>query len=136
MSANNSLFYALVLCPLYLLLGPWAVGYFLEDSLGILFFWGVYVEDRVLPAPVASIIALLILVPYIYTFIIFVVLFTGVKSPGRKVAFFFFTIFMSCQIFHTHQVYVRLGFLESLGVLGLTRIVYFCFLFYNMMTMK
>ena len=108
----------------------------MEDSLGILFFWGIYVEDTVVPATMASIIALFNLVPYFYLFIIFVALFTGSKNLGRKSGLFVFAIFLLCQIFHSYQVYRKLGFLESLGVLGLTRTVYFCLIFKIVMKTK
>ena len=43
-SALDQLFYPLLIAPLYLLVGPWAFGYFLENSFGVLFAWGFYVN--------------------------------------------------------------------------------------------
>jgi len=47
-SAIDQLFYPIVLAPIYLLIGPWAVGYFIEDTFGVLFSWGLYLVSILL----------------------------------------------------------------------------------------
>jgi hypothetical protein len=38
-----------VVAPLYLLVCPWSVGWFLEDSFGVLFAWGFYLRGGLGP---------------------------------------------------------------------------------------
>jgi hypothetical protein len=143
MATIDSLFYSVILGPIYLLLGPWAVGYFLEESPGVLFFWGLYVEERLLPATMGSVVALITLAPYFYIIILFVAFHSGNwrlrRNSEKRVSncfVLFFVVFMSLQIYHCRQIWKKLGFYECLGVLGFVRIFYFCFVFKNVRNLK
>ena len=117
--------------PLYLVIGPWTAGYFLDHSLGILFLWGLYVENTVLPSTIASVYALIYIIPYIYIFIGLLNLKIDLCSngnPSRKCVYivnFMFLLFMIMQFVHSVGIYYLLGFLECLGVCGLVKMIYF-----------
>ena len=127
-ASTNKIFYSLILGPIYLLIGPWAVGYFLKDSLGILFFWGLYVEGVVLPANVASAYGLIYIVPYMYLILIYVACVVGCSYECKRqnlYSIIFIVIFMCFQLWHCIDIYNSYGFLESFGVCGFFRLVYF-----------
>ena len=121
----------MILGPLYLIIGPWTAGYFLDQSFGVLFLWGLYVENTILPSTIASVYALIYIVPYAYIFIGLLVLKIDLCINGncnRKcvyIIYLMFLIFIIMQCVHSVGIYNSLGFLESLGVCGLVRIVYF-----------
>ncbi|KAL1489693.1 hypothetical protein ABEB36_013633 [Hypothenemus hampei] len=45
----NRIFWPMVLYPLYLVFGPWSVGYIVEDYIGVIFSWGIFVDGAFLP---------------------------------------------------------------------------------------
>lgn len=45
----DRLFWPMVLYPLYLVFGPWSVGYIIEDYIGVIFSWGIFVNGTFLP---------------------------------------------------------------------------------------
>ena len=67
-AAFDQLFYPLLIAPLYLLVGPWAVGFFLNQSFGVLFAWGFYVQGSLLHADVTSFYGVFFMAPYLYLF--------------------------------------------------------------------
>ena len=132
-SANDSLFYPIVILgPVYILVGPWALGYFVKDSIGVLFFWGLYVEQRLLPATIAAVYVLFFLVPYIYIFILYAAVISANPHMSQSLlSKIFVVVFLALQFYHTFQVYQKIGFLEIFGVLGIFRISYFTFTFWK-----
>jgi hypothetical protein len=49
MSTVDRLFWPVILYPLYLSFGPWSIGYLVEDHLGVIFAWGIFVNGSYLP---------------------------------------------------------------------------------------
>ena len=109
------------------------------DSLGVLFYWGLYIEQTLVPSTIASIYAIFYIVPYIYIFVIFSAAVLGHlhdktndANCDRKlfvvISNIVFCIFMMFQMYHTIDVYYSYGLLESLGVCGLLRLFYFGFI--------
>lgn len=49
LSTIDRLFFPLALYPIYLTIGPWAFGYIVEDNLGIIFAWGIFIRGAYLP---------------------------------------------------------------------------------------
>lgn len=45
----DRIFYPLVLYPLYLSVGPWSIGYIIENHFGVIFAWGIFVRNAYLP---------------------------------------------------------------------------------------
>lgn len=43
------MFWALVLYPVFLAVGPWSIGYIVEDHIGAIFAWGIFVNGAYLP---------------------------------------------------------------------------------------
>jgi hypothetical protein len=113
--------------PLWVVFGPWAVGYLLDEtSLCLLFSWGVVTHSQVVPADITKAYAILFVIPYFYA-IIFVVLFSLVcQTPRLLVAFHHiaFTTVMIFQFAHLPFIFKTFGFLASLGVWGVLRIVF------------
>jgi hypothetical protein len=111
----------------------------LGDSLGVLFYWGLYIEQTIVPSTIASLYALFYMVPSIYIFLIYLSAVLGHLHENtndvnfdRKlfvvISNIVFCIFMMFQMYHTVDVYYSYGFLESLGVCGLLRLFYFGFI--------
>lgn len=49
MSTVNKIFWALILYPVFLAIGPWSIGYLVEDHVGAIFAWGIIVNGVYLP---------------------------------------------------------------------------------------
>ncbi|XP_029663755.1 transmembrane protein 62-like isoform X2 [Formica exsecta] len=49
LSTIDRAFYGLVLYSLYLTVGPWTVGEIIEDHIGVIFIWGIFIGNRYLP---------------------------------------------------------------------------------------
>lgn len=49
MSTMNTFFWALVLYPIFLAIGPWSIGYLVENHIGVVFAWGIFVNGAYLP---------------------------------------------------------------------------------------
>ena len=64
-SADNKLFYSITIATLYISLGPWALGYILDDNLGLLFPWGLFIHGHILPADVTHLYGVVFMFPYI-----------------------------------------------------------------------
>ncbi|KAH1022096.1 hypothetical protein HUJ04_011544 [Dendroctonus ponderosae] len=45
----DRIFWPMVLYPLYLIFGPWSIGYIVEDYIGVIFSWGIFVDGAFLP---------------------------------------------------------------------------------------
>ncbi|XP_017772189.1 PREDICTED: transmembrane protein 62-like [Nicrophorus vespilloides] len=49
LSSIDRLFWPIVLYPIYLSFGPWSIGYIIEDYIGVVFPWGIFVNGSFLP---------------------------------------------------------------------------------------
>ncbi|KAF2894815.1 hypothetical protein ILUMI_11361 [Ignelater luminosus] len=49
LSTIDRIFWPLILYPIYLIIGPWSIGYIVEDHLGAIFAWGIFVNGAYLP---------------------------------------------------------------------------------------
>lgn len=49
LSSVDRIFWPTVLYPIYLTVGPWSVGFIVEERLGAIFAWGIYVDGVFLP---------------------------------------------------------------------------------------
>ncbi|KAJ8984441.1 hypothetical protein NQ317_012505 [Molorchus minor] len=49
LSNIDRLFWPIVLYPIYLTFGPWTIGYLVEDHIGTIFAWGIFVNGVFLP---------------------------------------------------------------------------------------
>ncbi|XP_050451450.1 transmembrane protein 62-like isoform X2 [Cataglyphis hispanica] len=49
LSTIDKAFYGLMLYSLYLTIGPWTVGEIIEDHIGVIFIWGIFIGNRYLP---------------------------------------------------------------------------------------
>ncbi|XP_060530687.1 transmembrane protein 62-like isoform X2 [Cylas formicarius] len=45
----DRIFWPVILYPIYLMIGPWSVGYIVEDHIGVIFAWGIFVNGAFLP---------------------------------------------------------------------------------------
>ncbi|XP_044749318.1 transmembrane protein 62-like [Coccinella septempunctata] len=49
LSTIDRIFWPMVLYPIYLCFGPWSIGYIIEEHIGVIFAWGIYVKGTFLP---------------------------------------------------------------------------------------
>lgn len=49
LSTVNKMFWPIVIYPIYLTIGPWSIGYIVEDHIGAIFAWGIVVHQAFLP---------------------------------------------------------------------------------------
>ncbi|XP_057655925.1 transmembrane protein 62-like isoform X1 [Diorhabda carinulata] len=49
MSTVDRIFWPIVIYPIYLAIGPWTVGYLVENHVGAIFAWGIFVHGAFLP---------------------------------------------------------------------------------------
>ncbi|KAL3265661.1 hypothetical protein HHI36_009865 [Cryptolaemus montrouzieri] len=49
LSTIDRIFWPMVLYPIYLCIGPWSIGYVIEDHIGVIFAWGIFVNGTFLP---------------------------------------------------------------------------------------
>ncbi|CAG9762201.1 unnamed protein product [Ceutorhynchus assimilis] len=49
MTTIDRIFWPMVLYPVYLIFGPWSIGFIVEDYLGVIFSWGIFVGGSFLP---------------------------------------------------------------------------------------
>jgi len=45
----DRVFWPVVLYPIYLVFGPWSIGYIVEDYVGVIFSWGIIIDGAFLP---------------------------------------------------------------------------------------
>lgn len=45
----DRMFYPLILYPIYIVFGPWSIGYLIEDYIGVVFAWGIIIQGSFLP---------------------------------------------------------------------------------------
>ena len=55
LSSVDRIFYPLIAIPLYGTVGPWFVGYVLDDHIGVCFVWGMIIEGSYLPGGITYI---------------------------------------------------------------------------------
>ena len=123
---NDALFYAFVLSALYISMGPWALGYFLDESLGLLFPWGLWIDGHILPADVTHLYGLVFIFPYLY--MLFGALVIYQKRPSwryKLISNVIFAIVLILQILHCIEFYLCYGVLATLiGTCGVGRLVF------------
>lgn len=49
LSSVDFIFWPIIIYPVYLTFGPWTIGYLVEDHLGVIFAWGIFVNNTFLP---------------------------------------------------------------------------------------
>ena len=131
---NDKWFFPLILAPLFIALGPWTLGYLLDDDLGLLFSWGLLIDGHILPADVTHLYGLFFMFPYIFMLILAL----GLKRrqrPGENFAAFWlktnwlFVLLMILQVFHCVEFYLCYGVLATVfGICGLGRIFFVYYL--------
>lgn len=143
---TDDLIYPLLSVSIYLCLGPWSIGYFLDNQIGILFPWGLYVMGTFLPADVTYLYGALFMVPYLYFFVIMAARSLERQLYGKQsrcVTFcdymkrhLWFVAIMVSQALHCFEFYLSYGVLAALGVPGLLRLVFFYTLWSRMTSVK
>ena len=113
-------------------MGPWAVGYFLDRDLGLLFPWGLWIDGHVLPADVTHLYGLFFMFPYIYVMILALAL---TRPSKRKTILsmvkghWVWIMLLIFQFLHCVEFYLCYGALATLfGTCGLGRLVFVYYL--------
>ena len=122
---NDALFYAFVLSALYISVGPWALGYFLDESLGLLFPWGLWIDGHILPADVTHLYGLVFIFPYLYMLFGALVIYQKRSWRYKLISNVIFAIVFILQILHCIEFYLCYGVLATLiGTCGVGRLVF------------
>ncbi len=136
-AATNSVFYPIVFTSLYISIGPWALGYFLDEELGLLFPWGLLIDGHILPADVTHLYGLFFMFPYIYL-LMFTLALKRRKREKESTWLYIvksnviFSIVMALQVLHCVEFYLCYGALATiLGTCGLGRIIFVFHLWRN-----
>ena len=134
---KNSLMLPITFAAIYVSLGPWAFGYILDDHLGLLFPWGLFIDGHVLPADVTHLYGVFFMFPYLYILTIGLALKRRRKKDENYLVFWLktnlvFVIVMICQFLHCLEFYLCYGLLATVvGILGVSRIIFVYYLWCN-----
>lgn len=122
LSTIDRIFWPMVLYPMYLSFGPWSIGHIIEDHVGIIFAWGIYIDGIFLPGSFTYAYGFLQLVTFQIPLTI--ILANGVNhrykylilKPGKPSNFYKkvklhlpFVILMSLQIFMAYFFWLAYG---------------------------
>ncbi|CAH1174265.1 unnamed protein product [Phaedon cochleariae] len=55
LSRLDRIFWPTIFYPIYLIVGPWTIGYLVEDHIGVVFAWGIFVNGTFIPDGLAYI---------------------------------------------------------------------------------
>ena len=120
---NDSLFYAFVLGALYISIGPWALGYFLDESLGLLFPWGLWIDGHILPADVTHLYGLVFIFPYLYLLLGALCVYQKRGKSYTIIYNIIFAIVFILQLLHCIEFYLCYGLLATIvGTCGVGRL--------------
>ncbi|GJQ65555.1 hypothetical protein Trydic_g7655 [Trypoxylus dichotomus] len=122
LSTIDRIFWPMVLYPMYLSFGPWSIGHIIEDHIGIIFAWGIYIDGILLPGSFTYAYGFLQLITFQIPFTI--ILANGVNhrykililKPGKASTIYKkiklhlpFVILMSLQIFMAYFFWLAYG---------------------------
>ena len=133
-SIKNQLFFPINMAAVYISLGPWALGYIMDDNLGLLFPWGLFISGHILPADVTHLYAVFFMFPYLCIMILALALRRRRRKDENSIIYWFktniiFVIVMIFQVLHCMEFYLCYGFLATLiGICGIGRILFVCHL--------
>jgi len=155
----DQIFYPVVGYMALVALGPWGIGYFLEDEVGVVFSWGIFVAGTWLPTYTTFIYSYWFMVPYWYIMLagttwivsakfddvtrIFNAQNDGVTPssfPDSFAAYFcrhlWFVLVMLLQGLHCIEFYFAYGLLALFSLCGLFRLVAFYCLWSRAVTLQ
>ena len=135
----NCIFYPVVVYLAWVAFGPWGIGYFLEDDIGVVFSWGLFVLNTWLPTYTTMIYSYWFMIPYWF------IMMAGVtwtvarrcqdlleNNPSNTANFcsflcqnWWFVVVMLCQGVHCVEFYMAYGLLASFSICGFFRLVFF-----------
>jgi len=143
----NQIFYPVLAYLALVAFGPWGVGYFLEDEIGVVFSWGMFISGTWLPCYTTLIYSYWFMVPYWYIMLAGITWTVSMKyeemtsSPGDDDAIKFpdsfaayfcrhlwFVLIMLLQCIHILEFYLAYGLLALVSICGLFRLVAFYWL--------
>ena len=142
LAITNRFFYPVVMASLYISFGPWAFGFILDDHVGLLFPWGLFVDGHILPADVTHLYGVFFMYPYL------VMLIFGISLRRPRRAFenwalywlkanVIFFIVMTLQLLHCIEFYLCYGLLATcLGICGVGRILFVYHMWINSVSQK
>jgi len=141
-SNTNQLFYSVVIYFIMVAFGPWGLGYFLDDGLGVVFAWGMIVNGTLLPTYTTLIYSYWFMAPYWFIMLAGVTWIVGnkyedmselgVSMPAPSFCAYlcrhlWFILVMLIQGFHSVEFYIAYGFLALFSIPGIFRLVAFYF---------
>jgi hypothetical protein len=126
-ATKDEILMPICIASLWVNLGPWACGYFLEDHCGLLFAWGLFVYGDFLQADATYFYGTMFIFSYL---VIFILALTFRRSYTPEENFFYYwlktnilyLIILSLQIYQAVLFYQWYGLLASLSPCGVGRI--------------
>ena len=101
------------------------LGYFLDESLGLLFPWGLWIDGHILPADVTHLYGLVFIFPYLYMLFGALVIYQKRSWRYKLISNVIFAIVFILQILHCIEFYLCYGVLATLiGTCGVGRLVF------------
>ncbi|QQP37988.1 Transmembrane protein 62like, partial [Caligus rogercresseyi] len=140
LSSHRELLLPLVVYILYIQFGPWAVGYFISDRLGILFAWGMFIDGSFLPADTTYLFAifhaLLCEIP-----LIFLISNSLVRERSTRFLSFLYgesgwLLYMLVQFAHIILFYSSYGLLAALGPIRIGTLIFSGYLWLRATTLS
>lgn len=156
----DQIFYPVVGYLALVAFGPWGIGYFLENDIGIVFSWGIFVAGTWLPTYTTFIYSYWFMVPYWYIMLAGITWIVSAKYddvtrifnatyddvtdtssfPDSFAAYFcrhlWFFLVMLLQGLHCIEFYFAYGLLALFSVCGLFRLVAFYYLWSRAVTLQ
>ena len=111
--------------------------YFLDESFGLLFPWGLFIDGHILPADVTHLYGLIFMYSYIHILIFALALKRRQKPHESNWLYFIKSNFlimvvMFLQFLHCIEFYLCYGMLATVfGICGLGRIIFVYYLWIN-----
>ena len=161
MANLDRIFYPTMLYLLTVAFGPWGIGYFLQDEIGIVFSLGIYINGTWLPTYSTIIYAYWFMVPYWYIMMAGVTWISTNKYQDLTAAtvegdqyqsssdgpysitfgaFFckhlWFVVVVLFQGLHCLEFYYAYGLLASFSLLGILRIMAFYYLWSTAVSLR
>ncbi|XP_023024648.2 transmembrane protein 62 isoform X1 [Leptinotarsa decemlineata] len=145
MSTVDRIFWPIVLYPIYLAIGPWSIGYIIEDHVGAVFAWGIFVNGAYLPGAFTYVYGFIQLFTFQVPVSLIMITAVGFRfhdlnaKPGRKLSWkkkaclhLAFTLLFAMQVSMAYMFWLAYGTMAFiLGPLRTWSLVLAAILYYQ-----
>ena len=134
---KNNILVPISISALVISLGPWSCGYFLEDHLGLLFPWGLFIYGQFLQADATYFYGVFFMFSYLGLFIIAIALRRQHRQGENFIWYWikmntFYIVIMCFQIYQCLLFYLWYGLLATIcSTCGIARIIFTHYLWHK-----